>query len=132
MDACAKAQQVEIQPGDVLLIRTGWYTVFHRDREQWGKGEPGPDAGCTEWLKEKDIMAIAADNAAVEAYVAEGRSPTSPRLHITALRDLGVYLIEHVDLEQLAREEVYEFLFVAAPLRLPKATGSPMTPLAMF
>jgi kynurenine formamidase len=42
-----------------------------------------------------------------------------------------VYLIEHVDLEELARDQVYEFLFVAAPLRLPKATGSPMTPLAI-
>ena len=51
-------------------------------------------------------------------------------LHITTLRDLGVYLIEHVDLEELAADEAYEFLFMAAPLRLPKATGSPMTPLA--
>ena len=32
---------------------------------------------------------------------------------------------------ELARDEVYEFLFMAAPLRLPKATGSPMTPLAI-
>jgi kynurenine formamidase len=83
-------------------------------------------------LKEKNIVAIGADNAAVEAYIAEGRSPTSPRLHITALRDLGVYLIEHVDLEELAADQVYEFLFVAAPLRLPKATGSPLTPLALI
>ena len=59
------------------------------------------------------------------------RSPTSDRLHITALRDLGVYLIEHLDLEELSRDEAYEFLFLAAPLRLPGATGSPMTPLAM-
>lgn len=131
MDACADSQQIEIRSGDVLLIRTGWYKVFHNDRELWGKGEPGPDASCTAWLKEKDVIAIGADNAAVEAYVSEGRSPTSARLHITALRDLGVYLIEHVDLEELARDEVYEFLFMAAPLRLPKATGSPMTPLAM-
>ena len=76
-------------------------------------------------------MAIGADNAAVEAYDMARRSPTSDRLHITALRDLGVYLIEHLDLEELSRDEVYEFLFMAAPLRLPGATGSPMTPLAM-
>ena len=132
MDACADAQQVEILPGDVLLIRTGWYTVFQNDLERWKEGEPGPDASCTAWLKEKDIVAIGADNAGVEAYLLKNRSPASPRLHITALRDLGVYLIEHVDLEELAEDEVYEFLFIAAPLRLPKATGSPMTPLAMI
>ena len=60
-------------------------------------------------------MAIGADNAGVEAYVSDGRSPLDARLHITTLRDLGVYLIEHVDLEALARDAVYTFLFIAAP-----------------
>lgn len=128
MDACALAQRVEIQPGDVLFVRTGWYRVFKSNYELWKQGEPGPDASCTAWLKEKNIIAIGADNSGVEAYV---RKQWSLRLHITALRDLGVYLIEHVDLEELARDQVYEFLFVAAPLRLPKATGCPMTPLAL-
>ncbi len=131
MQACADAQRVEVRSGDVLLVRTGWYTVFKRDRALWESGEPGPDASCTQWLKDREVMAIGADNAGVEAYVAKNRDPKSPRLHITALRDLGVYLIEHVDLEALARDAVYEFLFIAAPLRLSKATGSPLTPFAL-
>ena len=53
------------------------------------------------------------------------------RLHIAALRDLGIYLIELMDLDALAADEIYEFLFIAAPLRLSKATGSPMTPIAV-
>ena len=132
MEACARAQQVEIQPGDVLLLRTGWYTVFENDYELWKQGEPGPDATCAAWLKEKDVMMLGADNAGVEAYVLDGRPYLDARLHIATLRDLGVYLIEHMELEALARDEVYEFLFIAAPLRLPKATGSPLTPLAMI
>jgi kynurenine formamidase len=128
MESCARAQRIEIQSGDVLFVRTGWYRVFQSNYELWKQGEPGPDASCTAWLKEKNIIAIGADNSGVEAYI---RTRWNPRLHITALRDLGVYLIEHVDLEELARDQVYEFLFVAAPLRLPKATGSPMTPLAI-
>ena len=131
MDACAKAQRVEVRSGDVLFVRTGWNRLFKSDYELWKQGEPGPDASCTAWLKEKNVIAIGADNAGVEAMIAKTRSPHSPRLHITALRDLGVYLIEHVELEELARDQVYEFLFIAAPLRLPKATGSPMTPLAI-
>ncbi|MBI3968092.1 MAG: cyclase family protein, partial [Chloroflexi bacterium] len=126
MEACARSQNVEIRAGDVLLVRTGWYNVFQKDLAQWNEGEPGPDASCTAWLKEKNVVAIGADNAGVEAYVAKSRSPLSPRLHITALRDLGVYLIEHVNLEELARDQVYEFLFIGAPLRLTKATGSPL------
>lgn len=131
MESCARSQRVEIQAGDVLFVRTGWYKVFQTNYDLWKQGEPGPDASCTAWLKEKNIIAIGADNAGVEASVIKGRSPLSPRLHITALRDLGVYLIEHLDLEELAQDHAYEFLFVGAPLRLPKATGSPLTPLAI-
>ena len=114
-----------------MLVRTGWYTVFKRDRALCEAGEPGPDATCTQWLKDREMVAIGADNAGVDAYVAKSRDPKSPRLHITALRDLGVYLIEHVDLEELARDAVYESLFIAAPLPLPKATASLLTPIAM-
>lgn len=131
MEACARAQNVTIEAGDVLLVRTGWNSIFYSNHALWRQGEPGPDASCTAWLKEKNIIAIGADNAGVEASVLKGRSPTSARLHITALRDLGVYLIEHVELDALANDHTFEFLFVAAPLRLPKATGSPMTPLAL-
>ena len=131
MDACARAQGVEIRPGDVLLIRTGWYTVFQTNRELWNQGEPGPDVSCTGWLKAKDIIAIGADNAGVEGYENKNRTPLTPRLHTTALRDLGVYLIEHVNLEELARDRVHEFLFVAAPIRLTRATGAPFAPLAL-
>jgi kynurenine formamidase len=131
MDACARAEHVEIGAGDVLLIRTGWYTVFQKDRTLWEQGEPGPDAAGTAWFKAKDVIAIGADNAAVEAYVARTRSPLTPRLHITAIRDLGVYLMENMNLEELARDRTYEFLFVAAPLNLTNATGAPFAPLAI-
>jgi kynurenine formamidase len=131
MEACAKAQGVEIRAGDVLCIRTGWYLVFQRDRALWEQGEPGPDASCTAWFKAKDVLGIGGDNAGVEAYVTRTRANVAPRLHTTAIRDLGAYLIEHLNLEELARDRVYEFLFVGAPLCLPKATGSPFAPLAL-
>jgi kynurenine formamidase len=131
MESCARAQGVEIRAGDVLLLRTGWYTLFHDNRELWSQGYPGPDVSCTAWLKAKDVIALGADNAGVECSVYATRTRTSPRLHVTTLRDLGVYLIEHLDLEELARDRVYEFLFVAAPLRLMRATGAGFSPLAL-
>ena len=132
MQGCADAQGVEVQPGDVLLLRTGWYTVFNNNYELWKQGEPGPDATCAGWLKEKDVMMLGADNAGVESYKLGGGPYLDARLHLATLRDLGIYLIEHLDLEELAKDEVYEFLFIAAPLRLPKATGSPLTPLSII
>jgi hypothetical protein len=47
------------------------------------------------------------------------------------LRDLGVYPFEHLDLEELARDRVYEFLFAPSPLRLMRATGAGFSPLAL-
>lgn len=131
MEGCAKAQGVDIRPGDVLLVRTGWYTVFQKDRALWDQGQPGPDPSCTGWLKRKDVIALGADSAGVEATVFTKRTATTLRLHTTALRDLGVYLIEHLNLEELARDRVHEFLFVAAPLKLTRATGAPFAPLAI-
>lgn len=131
MDACARAQKVRITAGDILLVHTGWSRVFQSNRALWEQGEPGPDVSCGQWLKDKDIVAIGADNPGVEAMSSIPRQGSGPTLHTVALRDLGVYLIENVHLEELARDKVYEFLFVGAPLRLTSATGAPMSPLAM-
>lgn len=132
MDATASKQGVEVRAGDVLLIRTGWYTIFYTDRQLWDSGEPGPDATIGPWLKERDVVAIGADTAGVEVIpelpLPDGNLP----FHTLALRDLGVNIIEHVDLEELARDKVYEFLFIGAPLRLMNGTGSGVTPLAII
>ena len=103
MQKCARSQNTAIRSGDVLLLRTGWYTVFQTDRALWSEGEPGPDVSCTAWLKDQEIIALGADNAAVESVVYHNRTSLDPRLHVTALRDLGIYLLEHVNLEDLAR-----------------------------
>jgi kynurenine formamidase len=66
LDACAQAQGVEIRSGDILLLRTGWIRVFQRDRDLFYSSEPGIDVSTLPWLKQHDIVAVAADNHAVE------------------------------------------------------------------
>ena len=77
------------------------------------------------------MVAIGADNPTVEVRKDAAVHSGSP-LHRYALRDLGVYLLENLDLEELARDKVYEFLFIGAPLRLMRASGAPWNPLAMI
>ena len=88
-----------------------------------------PTARLFGWLKEKDICALGADQPSVEADYTDRPDPSS--LHIHALRDLGIYLLENIALEELARDKVYEFLFVGAPLPLTHASGTPWNPLAI-
>ena len=40
-------------------------------------------------------------------------------------------IIEVVYLEELARDRVYEFAFIAAPLKLRGASAAPFRPLAL-
>ena len=43
----------------------------------------------------------------------------------------GVCLLEFAWLEELAKDKVYEFAFIAAQIKLRGATGAPARPLAL-
>jgi kynurenine formamidase len=51
--------------------------------------------------------------------------------HIILLVRHGIYIMENLFLEDLARDQVYEFLFVCLPLKIQGATGSPIRPIAV-
>jgi len=131
LEACAEAQGVTIAAGDVVLVRTGWWRLFDQGpeaRRRFYHAEPGPSGACGRWFRERDLFALGADNPAVE----EVRRWSEPLpLHRDVLWGCGGYLLEFLDLEALAADKVYEFLFVAAPLRLVGGIGSPIVPLAM-
>jgi kynurenine formamidase len=129
LDACAAAQNITIQAGDLLLVRTGWMRVFTGDRPLYNRGEPGIDESTLPWLEAHDIVAVGADNQAVE--VLDQIPPTRLPVHAVAIRDLGIYLLENLQLDGLAADKIYEFLLVIAPLRLSGGIGSPINPLAI-
>ena len=129
LDQCAAEQHIEITSGDVVLINTGWMNIFEQNRESYNSGEPGLDMSCIEWLHKHNISAVGADNQAVE--VMTSMPPAGLPFHFAAIRDLGLYLLENLKLQPLATDKHYEFLFVAAPLPLTSAAGSPINPLAI-
>lgn len=130
LEACAKAQGVGVGRGDVLLVRTGWHTVFAGDPETYHRSQPGLGVTAARWLVEREVVAVGADNVAVEVDPAEDGRSVVP-LHVELIRNHGVYLLELLDLEDLARDRVFEFLFIAAPLRIVGGVGSPLNPLAV-
>ena len=129
LDACAAAQGVTVQPGDLILLRTGWMHIFHSDRALYNQGEPGIDTSTIPWLKAHDIVAICADNQAIEVF-SEMPPPELP-VHAAAIRALGIYLVENLNLDALAADKVYECLLVISPLPLTGAIGSPVNPIAL-
>lgn len=135
LQATLDAQDVELRPGDILLVRTGWWTRFLETRRAaaWFSGSPGLSWRCAEWLYEHDIAAVAVDNPAVEVMRPE--DGVMLPLHMLALRDMGLPLGEIWDLEALSRDcaedGVHDFLLCAPALRIPGAVGTPISPIAI-
>lgn len=141
LDEVASAQGVGIQPGDVLMFRTGLAALIH-DEERHPKralrpmetaGLPASDDTLA-WLWDRQISAIVSDNVAVELRHKE-QTPGMRRLHNEAIPLLGMVFGELFDLDKLAddcaADGVYECLFVAKPLMIRGAVGSPANAVAI-
>jgi kynurenine formamidase len=126
------AMGIEVAKGDVVLLRTGWGRYWD-DQHQYttaGKGvhvmAPGPEEAAARWLSAGGVFATGADTLAFERVP----SPTMP-VHVHLLVESGIHIIENLNLEELARDGVKEFLFIAAPLKIRGGTGSPLRPIAL-
>src|SRR4051794_36015402 len=133
LDEAARSQGVTVTPGDIVLVRTGWWARFL----QTGDGaEPGAglDWTCASWLHDHQVAAVAADNLMVENPLS-GVDGTILPMHMLCLRDMGLMLGEYWDLTALAQDCAadgsYEFQLVAPPLRVTGAVGSPVNPIAI-
>ncbi|MFC7658779.1 cyclase family protein [Pseudonocardia benzenivorans] len=131
-DICA-AQGVTIGQWDVVLFRTGYMGLWP-DRARMAEHlTPGPDISVARMLTERGVIAAGSDTETFEVQPApDPGSPANPQpVHVHLLVDNGVYIMESLDLEELAAARVYEFLFVALPLKIAGATGSMVDPLAV-
>ena len=128
--SCLKNANLEIQEGDVVLIRTGHGKLWMKDNPAYGAGEPGIGLAAAKFLTDRKVALIGADTWAIEAVPHE-RADLSYPVHQWDLTKNGVYHIENLDLEPIAAAGVHEFCFVFSPLRLKGATGSPGNPVAI-
>jgi len=129
VDECLAAQGVDIQSGDVVVVRTGRMKNWP-DYEGWGDNPPGLTRAAAVHLVNKGAMIIGADTICVEQGPATGSEDNYTPVHTYMLAEAGAPLIEALNLEELAEAKVHEFAFLAACLRLRGATGSPLRPWA--
>jgi kynurenine formamidase len=129
--AIAKAQGVTPAAGDALLIYSG-REAFVKSSGAYGAAErPGLHPTCASFIRDHDIAILGWDmmDARPDGYGL--RWPVHG-----VLFSFGVPLLDNALLEPLAaacaEEKRYEFMFVALPLRVPRGTGSPVNPIAIF
>lgn len=134
LKATLEKQGTEIREGDVVLVRSGWGQHFDNgDGDTYrglSTGVPGvSDTGAT-FLADFGIHATGADTIAYEQLKPGAGHGLLPA-HRVLLVERGIYIIEAMDLEGLAKAGKHEFLFVMSPLKFFGATGSPVRPLAV-
>ncbi len=125
-----RKQGVRLAKGDVVLIRTGQARHYH-EAAKYLHDYPGVSLEAVKWLVEQQgAMLLGADNLSLEAFPPERADNWVP-VHTYLLAERGVMFIEQMFLEDLSRDRVYEFAFIAASLKLRGASGSPMRPIAL-
>ena len=138
LEACAAAQGHTIEPHDVLIIRTNFLKLFVDQGDTFYEDfcEPGltysPE--LVRWFHNKEIPNIVTDTIANEVTIDPVSGVALP-LHCALMRNLGIAFTELCDLEKLAgscaQDRQYTFLYVAAPLKVHRAAGSPVNPVAI-
>jgi kynurenine formamidase len=135
LDAACALGKVAVQPGDIVLIRTGHIQWFlEADRERYGIPSPGPSLQTVEWFHDHDVAAVATDNITFEVYPCEREDAVLP-VHLLHLVDMGLTQGQNWNLEGLgadcADDGRYSFFLDATPMPLTGAVGSPVNPVAI-
>ena len=135
LEAAERAEGLRVGTGDILLVRTG-HALRQAEREPWDtrRAKAGLHPTVVTLLAERGVAVLGSD----------GNNDTAPSttegvgfpIHVLAINAMGIHLLDYLQFEDLARrcEEAgrWEFLFAAAPLRIPGGTGSPLNPTAIF
>src|SRR5207247_6763616 len=130
LEAVAQKQGVSIVEGDVVLVRTGNGALWQEPAVYLQAG--GVSGSASQWLASKGVRAVGADNVAWdEVGVVDPDLKVTLPGHLILLVRHGIYIIENLFLEELARDKCYEFTFICLPLKLRGATGSPVRPIAI-
>jgi kynurenine formamidase len=130
LEAVCKQRNLTVQAGDALLVRTGNGARWADPTGYLAAGGVGADA--SQWLADRQVSTVGADNVAWDTVgvVDLDLHVTLPG-HLILLVRHGITIIENLFLEDLARDQIYEFIFVCLPLKMKGATASPVRPIAI-
>jgi kynurenine formamidase len=124
------AQKLTLQPGDAVIIHTGWGKLWGKDNARFQKSAPGIGIAAAEWIARQDPMLVGSDNSAVEVSPNPNPQLAGP-IHQIMLVVNGIHLLENLKLDDLAARRVYEFALIVEPLKIQGGTGSTVAPIAI-
>jgi kynurenine formamidase len=123
-------QKLTLQPGDAVIVNTGWGSLWDKEGARYLKTNPGLTTAAAEWLAKQDPMLIGIDNGPVGVTPDPDPQLSNP-VHQIALVVNGIHLLENLKLDELSGKQVYEFALIVQPLKIQGATGSTVAPIAV-
>jgi len=123
-------QRMRIEPGDAVIIHTGFGKLWGKDNALYSKSSPGIGPAAAEWLAKKDPLLVGADNPSVEVSPNPDPAVSLP-VHQIMLVVHGIHLLENMKLDELAAKGGWEFAFIMQPLKIQGGTGSTVAPVAV-
>ena len=125
-----RRQNITLQPGDAVIVNTGWGRLWGKDNARYMRANPGLGVAAAEWLARQDPMLVGMDTAPVNVTPSPDPTLSNPTHQIMLVIN-GIHLLENLKLEELAAARAYEFAFVIQPLKIQGATGSTVAPIAV-
>ncbi len=130
LEKAAVRDGVKVHEGDAVLIRTGFGALWSVPDEYLHAA--GVSASGSKWLVERRAKVVGADNMAFDVIgLKDDELDVTLPGHLLLLVRAGIPIIENLNLEELAKAKVQEFLFVCLPLKMRGVTGSPVRPIAI-
>jgi kynurenine formamidase len=130
IDEAAARQGISIKKGDVVLFHTGWQSLVGKDDKRFLAGEPGLGKEGALYLASKEVVAVGADQWALEVI------PFEPgvgvfEVHQLLLPRFGIYILENMKTDELVKDKAWEFMFVLGHARITGSVQAIINPVAI-
>jgi kynurenine formamidase len=130
LEQALQRQNLRLQPGDAVIIHTGWGKLWGQDNARYVKSCPGVGVKAAEWLVQQDPMVVGSDKGPVEVAPNPDKEVSLPGHQIFLVVN-GILLLENMKLDELAAKRVHEFAFMIQPLKVKGGSGSTVAPIAV-
>ncbi|CAN5515387.1 cyclase family protein [soil metagenome] len=135
LDGAAAAAGLSIEPGDLVLVRTGQMHYLRiGEKDRYREVCPGLSTQSIEWFHDNEVAGVATDTLVLECFPCEDPAVLLP-VHMIHLRDMGLAQGQLWDLDDLAADCAadgqFDFLLTATPIPLTRGLGGMVAPTAV-
>ncbi len=131
LEGALEAQDVTLSEGIIALIHTGADETFLNDPEAHAGATPGLSLDAARWLSSRRVVAVGGDNHALEVQPGETPGVVFP-VHQHLIVNQGIYIVENMELDELAKRRIFESTLIMLPTKFKGATGTPVRVIALL